>query len=1233
MIKKAALIVCTFSALVAAHLGYTQAFVLLENHFAVVDDGVDQFAEPESASLKRSKELAVKNFGTDHWTAQPDIKLTYYDASRGSFMYAQTYELQDDGKVMVISPFAMVAVSKDGLAAKAVTASVAHIHFNQPYGLLKKSAEPQRVVHAKLSGNVRIRDDKGTADDPKDDMLIGPLTAVEFDEKTMQVTSSSAVVIQDQDIAITGDGLMIQLRRKGPVAPVPGAGPAPAPNGGNGSGFEAETAFLYRNVDIVIRNVGSGNILPGQSKPDAAGEVPLHLQCVGQMRIDLPKPKPAPAVGPPNPYAEPLPTYARFEKNVQVTRGKSQFDQLNSEMLYLTLSPDRRLPPTDDARAGGAAPLITVAKPAATPAKAGSPMTALKLRTAFAQGKVWVQSESQGMNAHCVELKYDKKLEDGLPDRTYLAGGAKQRLNVEKVDFVQDGPKAGTIKEISTLESLDAEILDYGLGVSRIVAQGPGKSESKPSRTASVARVAWFEDRMMLVTTRDGTKAAGADAPADPKVLAPLRRLLTLTGPSKLMDVTSASTLDAKEKIVAEFESGPKPAAGFGGDGPSRIKWLEAFDNVHLASPGKTLTAWRKLDARFVPADPVAQPAPQPASAPAAGPAPTLVAANAPAPSPAADGDAPLPEARPEAPPAPVEGAVDGRANYVFATIQLGAGTTKGEVRDAKLRGGVMVHQDPAPGERAGKNASGEALDLYNQGKGMMKFAVAAEEPQAAAPEPKTKLAGDIGAAARSRLASGTRPLGPRTLARIDFDGKTIESEHILGLDQAANIAWGKGAGKFHQEADRNLLEDKGLASDPKHPKKGPGVRDQMTITWNDEMRFIGRSRDKSSREVAKLEFRGTSEEIQTPNGQPEFRRGVQARMTDSAITCDVMDVYLDRIIDLSKAAKTPGGAKPPAEGTPAEPQAEIALIEAWGDNIVENDKVLFAGVDVTSRKFFEGSTLLKDKYRIRHTHVIYDKRTGEFEAGGPGTVYLYKGKEPKAGAAQVRTTAAAPNRPEGPAAQSVELTKIQFGDLMKGRFGVPGEGRDGETKTAEFVGHVQTAHAFVASSNHDLDFDKLDRYPDGTFLTSEALRVESSPPPRGSKNNHELLFAAGNAAARTVDRLVQGDRITFDSASGVMYAYGDNDKDVLLLEQKTYAQNPSPMRGKALRYNMKTKQGTMEDPQSIVFYDLKSGIRPKANYPDLGGTPAKPPIVALPRAKPQRPARTATERNGFTGH
>ncbi len=1216
MIKKAALILFTFSALVGAHLVYTQAFVVIaERLTASGGDDVSQFPESGPESALRSNQLAQENFGKGHWTTQA-VKISYYDQSRGSYMYAQNYDRKNEGKRMEITPFAMILLSKDGLSHKTITSDKAIVDMSQPFGVMKTSGEASRITHAQLIGNVRIRDDKGTPENPVDDLLIGPMTEVEFDEKTMRLTSKSDVVIQDQDMIITGSEMMIQLRRKNPVNPGGGPGVMASGGGGGSGGYDTETAFLYKNIHIKIKNVTPGGILMGQSKPDAKGQTPLDLECAGQMRVDMPKPQPVVAVGPPNPYREPDPTYARFEKNVRVIRGVAQRDQLNCDMLYLTLKPDPKA--ADPTEVKSALPGETPAAPTPT---TGGPLTQLKLRVAFATGHaVWVQSESQGLKAKCVELKYEKHLEEGTPDKTYLNGGSARKLWVEKEEYVSEGPNVGSVKSVLNMESADATIFDFGPGgTSKVVARGPGKTEDRPSRSDSVTRTAWFEDQMMLQTWRDLPKTP-SDKPAEADaVLPPLRRLITLTGDSKLVDLASGATLDAKEKIVAEFESGPKPSGSNATDGPTRIKWLQAFDNVHLTTAGRTLTAWKKFEAWFVQPEPI----------PVLGP---IVAA-----------EPPIVESKPDAPPAPVEGAVDGRANFVHATIVQGPAGSKGEVRDAKLRGNVMLHQDPAPGEKHGTDANGEAADLFNQGKGMIKFAISAEEPQAANPEAKTKLAAGLdprsSGAARSRLASKGRTPRPRELTRVAFDGKVIESESIIGLDQRNNFAWSLGHGSMVQLADQGLLDDKGLASDKSKPKgqQGPTNRDPLTISWNEEMKFYGRSRDKQGREVAKAEFRGTSEEVQTPEGKRVFRRGVEAKMVNSAIFCDTMDVYMDKVIDLAKASKDSPGSAATQAPAPPEPQAEIAMVESWGNDLIEDHKLQHAGVDITSQKYYTDTKILKDKQRIQHTHVIYDKRTGDFEGSGAGTVFLYQGELPNPkGAVRpvVRNTSATGTKAPEPAGPTVKLTKIRFTELMKGRFGVAREGVDTETRTGEFVGNVQTANAIVKGGGSDLDFDALDKKPDAVFLTSDVLRVRSEPPPANTKTQaRQLLYAQGNAAAKTVDRIIQGDRITYDSSTELMYIYGEGSKEVVMIEQKSPGQVANRSGGTAAMFNNRTRQFDLKDPQSIQFYDLKSGTRPKAFYPDLGGTLAKPEIKPLPRVPLQRPSRNSTERSGFNAH
>ena len=199
----------------------------------------------------------------------------------------------------------------------------------------------------------------------------------------------------------------------------------------------------------------------------------------------------------------------------------------------------------------------------------------------------------------------------------------------------------------------------------------------------------------------------------------------------------------------------------------------------------------------------------------------------------------------------------------------------------------------------------------------------------------------------------------------------------------------------------------------------------------------------------------------------------------------------------------------------------------------------------------------------------------------------------------------------------------------MRGRFGTSRVQAETETRHAEFVGDVQAANATVSQPNNDIDFDGR-HGPDYLFLSSDVLHVYSEPQPKGPAK--QLLNARGNANAQTADRIIQADRITFDSSTDLAYAYGDGDKEVVMVEQGSPNQKPSTLRGKAGRYNRRTKEGKIEDPQAIQFFDRKTGERPRSFFPDLGGTP-KPGDPIKPKRLPfQMSPRNSTERKGFTG-
>src|SRR5262249_32494706 len=143
---------------------------------------------------------------------------------RGFWMYTlDAREIQEengvryDGKRLRMTPFLMIWKSSDGKSTQMLTAKTAILDMNQALVLRSSSnTEALKVKHARIEEDVRIRDDRGTPRDFADDMNIGPLTYVEYDEATHRITTQSHVVIKDPDTLAIGDGMEIQLRMRDP---------------------------------------------------------------------------------------------------------------------------------------------------------------------------------------------------------------------------------------------------------------------------------------------------------------------------------------------------------------------------------------------------------------------------------------------------------------------------------------------------------------------------------------------------------------------------------------------------------------------------------------------------------------------------------------------------------------------------------------------------------------------------------------------------------------------------------------------------------------------------------------------------------------------------------------------------------------------------------------------------------------------------------------------------------
>jgi hypothetical protein len=374
VLKKILKALTAFILLVGCYLGYSQVFILVVQQLTIVRRPEVGFHRHESNSKLDSIKRAKTVMPPGHWATKSDLNFRYYNAERGYWMYAQELEqvteengVRYDGKRIRLSPFLAISTSHDGKKTYVVTADRAVIDLNQALSFgASPDGETLKVKHVRLEPNAEICDNKGTPDNPKDDMKIGPLRDLEYDDITRQITSESHVVIADSDMITSGDGMLVQLRQDD------------APQPGNSSGFSgAERLELLKNVHVLIHDVGKSGMMTGvkqpvrsanevvdpktlvmavsgqNTKPESQQEtIPLDVTCDSKMRVFLPKPANAVIVGPPTP---PTPTIVQFDRNVVVLRGEidKQPGQLTSDSLKLTLVPGEGVPENNTTREEG----------------------------------------------------------------------------------------------------------------------------------------------------------------------------------------------------------------------------------------------------------------------------------------------------------------------------------------------------------------------------------------------------------------------------------------------------------------------------------------------------------------------------------------------------------------------------------------------------------------------------------------------------------------------------------------------------------------------------------------------------------------------------------------------------------------------------------------------------------------------------------------------------------------
>jgi len=613
VLKKLFKALTALTLLMGCYFVYVRAFAVAVDHFrANRRSEAMMFPTHDSNSKLEAIAHARTAFGPKHWSATNDLAYRYYNAERGFWMYAkQVYRIdlengvKYDGKRVRMAPFALISISRDGKNTKTIVSDEAIFDLNEPLTLsMNPDGEPLKIKHAWIERNVLIRDDRGTPNDPSDDMNVGPLTAVEYDEPTQKIESASDAVIQDREIKISGTEMDIKLRS---MDPVPGQ---------SAGGFRgAEYAILKRNVHVEIRDVGKSGILPGssaapkvaskevqvrvpsgggvdqKSRDNAASEqpTPLDIRCDGLMRVDMPAAVPPVAVGPPEP---PAPTLVRFERNVVVLRG--QIDdrpaQLTCDTLRLNLVPaEKPLQPgsakidqePDQSRltsarteaqspAGDRAEPRTEGKSVARTTsidKVGAtggegavePGSAedsgvfgnLTLQRAHATGHVvWLYLPQQGMKLKMNEMIHLRQV-PLKSNQTYCRGDVTRPFELDKVDMVQDenDPNYGQVTSVTHIRTIDATLFDDGSGFdsANVLARGPGQLETRPDRDQPVEHIAIWQKELII------RNIIGPDGKIEQKIV-------DLVGNRPcFIDKVKEASLDSAQIVRVWLK--PKPAA------------------------------------------------------------------------------------------------------------------------------------------------------------------------------------------------------------------------------------------------------------------------------------------------------------------------------------------------------------------------------------------------------------------------------------------------------------------------------------------------------------------------------------------------------------------------------------------------------------------------------------------------------------------------------------------------
>jgi lipopolysaccharide export system protein LptA len=345
--------------------------------------------------------------------------------------------------------------------------------------------------------------------------------------------------------------------------------------------------------------------------------------------------------------------------------------------------------------------------------------------------------------------------------------------------------------------------------------------------------------------------------------------------------------------------------------------------------------------------------------------------------------------------------------------------------------------------------------------------------------------------------------------ARVQVQGLLLEGAS-LHLSQQENRLWAEGPGRV-----KLPMPERSPAASPPSPA-GASPRTPIWVSWQGGMDFDG----QLIRFLQQVEVRGAG----------TAANGDRARVTAIG---DQLQAVLNRYVVLEKS--------PPS-------------------NSLEVSELRFLGQVFTEILTFNTQDVMVSRDRLQMRDMQLDRRTGLFQAGGPGwitsTRYGPASGLPLAGAAAA-PAATDPAAPPG----SLVFVRVDFQNGVRGNV---------DRREAVFEHLVRTVYGPVQSWDDTLNADRRETLgPQSIVITCQRLLVTETG--AGTQRGVELS-AVGNTLVEGERFTAKAQRLTYVQAKDQLVLDGD-DGLAQLQQQQRAGQRPTEFSARQIKYWVGTGQ------------------------------------------------------------